>query len=92
MIVKNKLLRGIFFACILLFCKVSKAQNWSNYVFSSAIDTTKWRDISVGATTILGANVNDTASGLLDIGFDFFFGNSYYNKFIRDKKWRDIQK
>lgn len=81
MIVKNKLLRGIFFACILLFCKVSKAQNWSNYVFSSAIDTTKWRDISVGATTILGANVNDTASGLLDIGFDFFFGNSYYNKF-----------
>ena len=65
----------------LLFSIVTKGQNWSDYVFSTAIDTTKWHDISVGSTTIIGSNVNDTATGLLDIGFNFFFGNSYYNKF-----------
>lgn len=78
---KNKLLRGVLLAYALLFSIVTKGQNWSDYVFSTAIDTTKWHDISVGSTTIIGSNVNDTATGLLDIGFNFFFGNSYYNKF-----------
>ena len=57
---KNKLLRGVLLAYALLFSIVTKGQNWSDYVFSTAIDTTKWHDISVGSTTIIGSNVMGT--------------------------------
>lgn len=55
-------------------------ENAANYTFST--DTTaSLTDMSNGTTQLLAANIDDTASALTNIGFDFFFQGSRFTQF-----------
>src|ERR1044072_2777749 len=44
----------------------------SNYAFATATSASL-TDMSTGTTTLVGANLDDTASAVQSIGFDFYF-------------------
>lgn len=52
----------------------------SNYVFATTTTGTL-ADMSSGTTTLLAGNVDDTASALTTIGFDFWFQGTRYTQF-----------
>lgn len=54
--------------------------NAGNYVFGTTTTGTM-TDMSSGTTTLLAANIDDTASPLTQIGFDFFFQGVRYSTF-----------
>jgi uncharacterized repeat protein (TIGR01451 family) len=51
-----------------------------NYAFATTT-TGSLTDMSSGTTQLLGANVDDTASALTNIGFDFYFQGVRYTQF-----------
>jgi hypothetical protein len=51
-----------------------------NYVFATTT-TGSLADMSTGTTQLLGANIDDTASALIPMGFDFFFQGVRHNTF-----------
>lgn len=52
----------------------------SNYVFATATNGSL-NDMSTGTTQLLAANLDDTASALTGIGFDFFFQGVRHSQF-----------
>jgi hypothetical protein len=52
----------------------------SNYVFSTATNASL-TDMSSGTTQLLAANIDDTASVLTNIGFDFYFQGARFTQF-----------
>ena len=54
--------------------------NTNNYVFSTATNG-NLTDMSTGTTQLLGANIDDTASALNSIGFDFYFQGARFSQF-----------
>lgn len=54
--------------------------NTANYVFTTATDASL-TDMSSGTTQLLAANIDDTASALTSIGFDFFFQGARFTQF-----------
>ncbi|HZM87357.1 MAG TPA: hypothetical protein VFF31_12600, partial [Blastocatellia bacterium] len=52
----------------------------SNYVFTTATNGSL-TDMSSGTTQLLAANIDDTASALTNIGFDFFFQGARFTQF-----------
>ena len=52
----------------------------SNYVFATATNASL-TDMSTGTTQLLGPNLDDTASPLTSIGFDFFFQGARFTQF-----------
>jgi hypothetical protein len=52
----------------------------SNYVFVTATSASLI-DMSSGTTTLLASNIDDTASPLTNIGFDFFFQGTRFTQF-----------
>jgi hypothetical protein len=51
-----------------------------NYTFTTATNASL-TDMSVGTTQLLGANIDDTASPLTNIGFDFYFQGVRFTQF-----------
>lgn len=66
--------------CTLLLSFQSQAQLASNYAFSTSTGATLI-DISSGATTMVGASVDDAPSGVFNIGFPFVFMGAAYSQF-----------
>ena len=54
--------------------------NAANYAFSTATDASL-TDMSSGTTQLLAANIDDTASALTNIGFDFYFQSARFTQF-----------
>ena len=54
--------------------------NTNNYVFTTATNGSL-TDMSTGTTQLLGANIDDTASALNSIGFDFYFQGARFSQF-----------
>ncbi|HJQ68022.1 MAG TPA: C25 family cysteine peptidase [Blastocatellia bacterium] len=54
--------------------------NTANYAFATATDGSL-TDMSTGTTQLLAANIDDTASALTNIGFDFFFQGTRFTQF-----------
>ncbi|HET8675617.1 MAG TPA: hypothetical protein VFO63_07530, partial [Blastocatellia bacterium] len=54
--------------------------NTANYAFSTATDASL-TDMSSGTTQLLAANIDDTASALTNIGFDFYFQGARFTQF-----------
>ena len=52
----------------------------SNYVFATAVNASL-TDMSTGTTQILGPNLDDIASPLTNIGFDFYFQGARFTQF-----------
>jgi hypothetical protein len=52
----------------------------TNYAFSTATNASL-TDMSSGTTQLLAANIDDTASALTNIGFDFFFQGARFTQF-----------
>ncbi len=52
----------------------------SNYSFTTATNASL-NDMSTGTTQLLGANIDDTASALTNIGFDFYFQGARFTQF-----------
>ena len=52
----------------------------SNYTFATATNASL-TDMSAGTTQLLAANIDDTASALTNIGFDFFFQGTRFTQF-----------
>ena len=52
----------------------------SNYVFATATNASL-TDMSAGTTTLVGANLDDTASAVNSIGFDFYFQGVRFSQF-----------
>lgn len=52
----------------------------ASYVFATTT-TGSLADMSTGTTTLLAANIDDTASPLTSIGFDFYFQGSRFTQF-----------
>ena len=52
----------------------------SNYTFATATNASL-TDMSVGTTTLVGANLDDTASAVNNIGFDFYFQGVRFSQF-----------
>ena len=52
----------------------------SNYAFVAATNGSL-TDMTVGTTQLLGANIDDTASALTNIGFDFYFQGARFTQF-----------
>lgn len=52
----------------------------SNYGFSTATNASL-TDMSTGTTQLLAANIDDTASALTNIGFDFYFQGTRFTQF-----------
>src|ERR1044072_8666940 len=52
----------------------------SNYTFATATNASL-TDMSSGTTQLLAANIDDTASALTSIGFDFFFQGARFTQF-----------
>lgn len=78
---KNNVLSALIVFQMLIFGNILRAQDLSEYSLSTGIDSTKWISISTGATQIFGANVNNVASPILNIGFNFRFGSYTTDKF-----------
>lgn len=55
-------------------------ENTSNYSFATTT-TASLTDMSTGTTQLLAANIDDTASALTSIGFDFFFQGVRFTQF-----------
>ena len=70
------------FCLLLIFAtgKVLQAQQISSYTFSSN-NTASLEDLSTGATNILTGNNDDVASGVFNIGFNFYFAGTPYSQF-----------
>src|ERR1051326_6475585 len=60
--------------------KVVAAPSASNYSFSTATNAS-FTDMSSGTTQLIGPDVDDTATALTNIGFDFFFDAIQYSQF-----------
>lgn len=54
--------------------------NTANYAFSTTTDASL-TDMSSGTTQLLAANIDDTASALTNIGFDFYFQGARFTQF-----------
>src|ERR1044071_4020266 len=54
--------------------------NTSNYAFTTATNASL-TDMSTGTTQLLAANIDDTASALTNIGFDFYFQGARFTQF-----------
>jgi hypothetical protein len=54
--------------------------NTANYGFVTTT-TASFTDMSTGTTQLLGANIDDTASALTNIGFDFYFQGARFTQF-----------
>ena len=54
--------------------------NTANYAFITATDASL-TDMSTGTTQLLAANIDDTASALTNIGFDFYFQGARFTQF-----------
>ena len=52
----------------------------SNYTFATATNASL-TDMSAGTTTLVGANLDDTASAVNNIGFDFYFQGARFSQF-----------
>ena len=52
----------------------------SNYTFATATNASL-TDMSAGTTTLVGANLDDTASAVQNIGFDFYFQGVRFSQF-----------
>ncbi len=52
----------------------------SNYTFATNT-TASLTDMSTGTTQLLGPNIDDTASALTNIGFDFYFQGARFSQF-----------
>ncbi len=52
----------------------------SNYGFTTATNAS-FVDMSTGTTQLLAANIDDTASALTNIGFDFYFQGTRFTQF-----------
>ncbi|HEX8649375.1 MAG TPA: Calx-beta domain-containing protein [Pyrinomonadaceae bacterium] len=52
----------------------------SNYTFATATNASL-TDMSTGTTQLLAGNIDDTASALTNIGFDFFFQGARFTQF-----------
>lgn len=59
---------------------IPEVASTNNYVFSTTL-TGSLTDMSTGTTQLLAGNIDDTASALTNIGFDFFFQGVRYTTF-----------
>src|ERR1044071_10211655 len=60
--------------------KAIAATSASNYTFSTATNASL-TDMSSGTTQLIGPDVDDFATPLTNIGFDFFFDATQYSQF-----------
>lgn len=72
-------LKAPFLIVALLFFQGINAQNATNYVFSTTTGATL--DPMTGATSIIGAGIDDGASAVTNIGFPFMYENTAYTQF-----------
>ena len=63
-----------------LSASVGLAQSTANYTFATATSST-FTDMSSGTTSLLVAGVDDTASPVTNIGFDFYLMGVRYSQF-----------
>jgi len=75
-------MRKILLFTILMFLIAgsSLGQSMSNYAFSFSTSASLI-DISTGSTQLVASNIDDTPSGLFDIGFTFIFMGGAYTQF-----------
>ena len=59
----------------------SKGQIMPNYTFRTGVDANKWITLDASATQFVGAGDDGYVSPITNIGFNFLFGEDYYNQF-----------
>ena len=71
-----------FYFLFFLTClsALTKGQSTANYTFATSVSGSL-TDMSSGTTTLLPPDLDDGASLVTDIGFDFFFQGTMYAKF-----------
>lgn len=82
-----KLVRRLLLAAVLLLPMATQAQVASLASFRTGVDTTRWIQLdSATATTVTftgtgGNNIDNAVSGLINIGFPFYFGQDTATQF-----------
>jgi hypothetical protein len=82
-IIKHNLMRAAMTLALIVTCAAAWAQNpnLADYTFTTGQDASKWITLSGNATQMIGSKVDDGASVLTNIGFDFPFGDGTYSQF-----------
>ena len=60
---------------------MTQAQDLVDYTVRTGVDSTKWMTLTSGATQIFGTSTDDQASSVMNIGFNFAFGEDTYSQF-----------
>ena len=76
----KKLLLRLLLA-VMLVPWAMQAQDLVDYTFRTGVDTSKWIPLTSGATQIFGTSQDDVASAVINIGFNFSFGEDTYSQF-----------
>ena len=68
-------------AILLCMLNISYAQDLQDYTFRTGVDASKWVTLTDNATEIFGSSQDDFASSVMNIGFNFAFGEGTYSQF-----------
>lgn len=77
----KKFYQFILIVVFSLWTCVSMAQGLYEYTFSTGTDATKWIPLTTTTPIITPGAVDSRASSVLDIGFNFTFGDDIYTQF-----------
>ena len=76
----KKLFTTLLFA-VMLLPLATRGQVLPDYTFRTGVDASKWITLDSTATELIGSGSDDVVSNVTNIGFNFLFGEDYYNQF-----------